>query len=496
MGRGVYKKNAVFPLFFGVQIAVIAAILLLLTGCPLFNIEPSQKGTFESRTFMVQQVDGGNFYEIRALKLAEGARCLVYANTEEALSAGTAMAVANEYDSRIYPKITNAFGDYMAAGYDVDGNGKTILLLLDIKDGYTGSGGYVAGYFDATHLYHYKNSNMADMLFIDVNPQSPGTTGFYATIAHELQHLINYALHGGSPQELWLDEGLSSAAEYLYSGQQWDRIQYFNADYKKTIAQGNNFFVWKGHWEKDEGDTLANYATVYLFFQWLRIQGGGNSIYRSISNSQYRDYQAVTQTAKGWIDGIEETDDSEIWNRLLSSWMIANLVNAKHGLYGYEGELGTQVRYYDVGKPGEVAVQLYPGEGVYSRIAGQGILGDSGNIRYTKIPAEGSQTNTALLTYNANTSPSGGGETGYAYISSLSPSPGGGTGETGTAANSRAVSPAGSGPPRSYPIGINDLWTRRPAEEGEPPVDPWAKPMADPLTDLPVTDLPVNPPSE
>jgi hypothetical protein len=484
MGRGVYKKRGVFPLFFGVRIAVTTTILLLLAGCPLFNVESSPEGPFESRTFMVQQVDGSNFYKINALKLAEGARCLVYANEKDAISAGTAAAVAKEYDSRIYPKITGAFGDYMAAGYDVDGNGKTILLLLDIEDGYKGSGGYVAGYFDPTHLYQYKNSNRADMLFIDVNPQSPGTTGFYTTIAHELQHLINYTLHGGNPQELWLDEGLSSAAEYLYSGHQQERIWYFNADYNRTIARGNNFFVWKGHWEEQDKETLANYATVYLFFQWLRIHGGGNSIYHSISNSPYRDYRAVTQTAKSRIDGIEEMDDPAIWSRLLSSWMTANMVNADQGLYGYKGELTTQVRYYDAGKPGKVVdVQLDPGEGIYSNGDEAALTkSNSGsNIKYQKIPPGETKTKTALLTYNANTNPNGGGETGYAYSSSQAPN--GGTGGTGIAANSRAVSPAGSGPPQSYPIGIHDLWARRPAEGGEP----WAEPAVEPM---------VNPPSE
>ncbi|GHT89903.1 hypothetical protein FACS1894137_19240 [Spirochaetia bacterium] len=204
-----------------------------------------------SKTFNAQSAVDGSWYTLSARKLAEGSYCIVYADETIGIRAAAAEAIVTEYETKIYTQITGAFG----AIEDVDGNGKLIILLLDILDGYSGSGGYVAGYFDPTHMFAtsvYPRSNKADMLYLDVSPQKPESPGFYATIAHELQHLISFSqtIKTGavrtSEQDIWINEGLSLAAEYIYGGAQQPRIDYFNNDPFDTIKKGNNFFVWDG----------------------------------------------------------------------------------------------------------------------------------------------------------------------------------------------------------------------------------------------------------
>ncbi|MDR0732415.1 MAG: hypothetical protein LBF63_12160 [Treponema sp.] len=456
-------------------------VVLCFTACA-FPVDPYagnrnyNKSNFESRTFNVQRVDTDAWYTLRALKLAEGTYCIVFVSDTElgSVSASLAKYIANDYDTNIYGAMTSVFGDYMGKGFDVDGNGKTILLLLDIQDGYSGSGGYVAGYFDSDHMYNISTkskSNQADMLFIDVNPQSPRSMGFYVTLAHELQHLINFAIHEGTPQETWLNEGLSSAAEYLYGGHQEARISYFNDDPEETIARGNNFFVWDGHWEKNEGDSLANYATVYLFFQWLRIHAGGSGIYSAIASSEYRNYQAVTQTVKSRISGITETEDAKIWQQILSSWMIANYRNDRlfTSLYGYKGELETSPK--KIASSSEL-VYLFPGEGVFSdKTSVQGPISPAGNINYAEIEKPGLSignsapvSGSVLLSYNANINPEGPHEQAYVY-------PAANQSLTQEALTGRAaLSPEGAALPQSYPIGAHDLrFHRPPAESGPSP---------------------------
>jgi hypothetical protein len=461
------KKRPLFsPVFFPAASIFLTAALGFLTGCPAFDFQDAGEA-LEIRSFYAQRADTADtsFYQISAFKLAEGNSCIVFADVNESISTAAAKAIADEYDNRIYPAVTGAFGDYMAAGYDVDGNGKTILLLLDIKDGYTGSGGYVAGYFDYTHMYSNEfYSNRADMIFIDVKPQIAGSLGFYVNTAHELQHLINYALHGGEPQELWLNEGLSSAAEYVYGGHRQDRISYFNNDEMQTIGYGNNFFVWDGYWEQETGDVLANYATAYLFFQWLRIHGGGNSIYRTISDSQYRDYRAVTQAAKSHISAIAETGNPEIWDRLLSSWMIANLVGASTGLYGYKEEIDARMKYYVKNKAME-SFPFSPGEGIFSDLQDKSFddrIDSGAHIKYLGISAQGiidttlPYTGEILLTYNANPNPDDADETGYVLsYSGVEDSP---------PAAARSAGPSSGALPSSYPVGVHDLRIRRSAK--------------------------------
>ncbi|WP_202966365.1 hypothetical protein, partial [Treponema endosymbiont of Eucomonympha sp.] len=134
---------------------------------------------------------------------------------------------------------------------------------------------FVRGQFDATHMTAkaYDNrSNEADMIFIDTKPGFDEMNEVYLTIAREIEHLISYTKHRGS-QETWLNESLAMAAEFVAEGQQQKWINYFNKDESSSIRKGNNFFCWEGTYETlySYQDRRANYATGYLFMQWLRI---------------------------------------------------------------------------------------------------------------------------------------------------------------------------------------------------------------------------------
>jgi len=257
----------------------------------------------------------------------------VYVEDVASVSAATAQAIADEFDSNIYHLIRDTF----AHETDVDNNGTIILLLLDIRDGFEGSGGYIAGYYDGTHIRSMANSNGAEMLFLDIYPAEAGSEGFYNTIAHEMQHLVNDAHYTRAYvyQDLWINEGLSSAAVYLYAGEQvQSRIDQYRFAVDPTIRYGNNFFVWNGAWEAS-GYQIANYATVYLFFQWLRIHASdGTGIYSDILNSSHGDYRSVTTVAAGSID-----PSFSDWETLFSNWLHANLMHRPTGFKGYKNEI-------------------------------------------------------------------------------------------------------------------------------------------------------------
>jgi hypothetical protein len=416
-----------------------------------------------TRTFKAQRADNNAWYTIDAELLASGSHCIVYGDKSllgSRFTIANAQAIVSEYETYIYTPITGAFGNIE----DIDENGKVILLLLDIKDGYAGTGGYVAGYFDPTHMFAtgtYSNSNEADMLFLDVYPQPVASAGFYATIAHELQHLINFSntyVIDGTEQELWINEGLSSGAEYIYGGHQQDKIAYFNVDPIGTIAYGNNFFVWDGYWEQDPDieDTLANYATAYLFFQWLRIHASNDTgIYKEIIDSSYRDYRAVTEAAASRIGSFTG------WGDLLSTWMIANAACEPAGFYGYQGEIVTEVGFFDRDL---FNWPFSPGEGIISYLGNNGgslsnTAGSGSHIKYVGLSffpspvvpdATLPYTGAYLLTYNANTNPEGLDE--YGILANYRGS-----------ANAAAMSVRGNvrlpenSLPSSYPLGFADI---------------------------------------
>jgi hypothetical protein len=433
-----------------------------------------------TRTFHAQSAtDDESWYEVEAEELYVGTHCVVYGDILERISPAAAKRVAARYDGWIHDPITNTFGNI----YFMSNNGNRVfLLLLDIKDGYAGSGGYVAGYFDSTHMYttskFLPNSNEAAMLFLDVNPGVIEKATFYSTIAHELQHLINFsvnvAVNDRDPKDLWIDEGLSSAAEYVYGGGQQDRVDYFNADPMETIAYGNNFFVWNGIWEKVSGDVLADYATVYLFFQWLRIHaqntstGGpqGTGIYKGMVSSPSSDYRAVTGQAGAVIDS--RFND---WETLLETWMLANAYGSiapssgNNRFYGYRGEIETEVHgFQNTGH--EYWEYFSPGEGIFSEMAGDfsGGAGTGSHIRYRGLDVErigidktAPYSGGALLTFNANPDIDGDVEGGYlAALRGNRRLSIGGSGNRAAGNGAAGNGAAGQGLPETYPIGFRD----------------------------------------
>jgi hypothetical protein len=346
-------------------------------------------------------------YRCSASLLAAGKHCLVYGEDGLKIPVSFAETVADKFDGYVYPVITGAFG----SPSDLDRNGRVILLLLNIRENVSDS--YTTGYFDPNDLLKDPYSNRGEILYI--NYKASGEGNVYSTMAHELQHLINYSLHLPNEMDTWIDEGLASAAEYLYEGKQDDqkggRIWWFNKDPKKTIQKGNNFFIWDGSWENSkEPDDLGNYATVYLFFQWLRIHANnGSEIYRDIINSKFTDYRAVTDAAKKRIPGFSGIrNDEEVWAKLLGDWYAANRLRATDGIYGYKNEITLDFTWSY--PESNTAVFLYPGEGVYSGITGAFTppQGGGSHIRYLglgngSVNSSSSYRETYLLTYNYTT---------------------------------------------------------------------------------------------
>ncbi len=368
---------------------------IALSGCDLFLLgSPGGGGaaSIEARNFYAYNWVTKADYTVHATPLAVSTYCAVYADDDETVTASTAQAIADEFDQAIYPLMKTDYGSWN----DVDGNGRVIILLIDILDGYSGSGGYYAGYFNPTDMYSdtvYSDSNEADMLTMDINPGVPGSTSFYSTISHEMQHLINYSvnkINKGINADTWLNEGLSTSAEYMYAGTDVNgRVSYYNNYGSLSISSGNNFY----YWDSDaETDLLANYSTAYMFFQWLRIHAtNGAGIYKKILYAGKGDYRDVTSVAELWIDSQFSS-----WPTLMTAWYAANLCNDSTGYYGYEGALGTLTKQL---YSGSTSVSLHSGEGVLMSISSAFTPGSTGSdIAYAGITENSGATASVLDT--------------------------------------------------------------------------------------------------
>ena len=413
-----------------------------------------------TRQFYAQSFKDGSFYTLTAKLLVNGTYCKVYADTASSVTKQTAESVNNQYENNVYTKMINTFGtnnngfnfsNELIAINEAEG-GKLIILLLDIRDNYQAgvNASAVGGYFLWTDLFPSEpNSNGRAMIYIDTSPGIPGGAESNKTLAHEMQHLMNEITSQGmrvngesyNVMDLWIDEGLSCAAEWVYSNShpqnRWG--WYHNngsGNTKGLIDKGNNFYVWGNRTDESLYAEQDDYATTYLFFQWLRIQSSNDvGIYKDIIGSTNADYRAVTSAAASRINNTDYNNNN--WGKLLGDWLAANYINSTattgaNSRYGYKND--ATLKGLNSHLLTTATASLYPGEGVFSKIdtayvtANPSKPEDKTYIKYSILTTAPGTTMAvgALLTYNVNTvnvvdgyfpSPEDGTVTGVASIS-------------------------------------------------------------------------------
>jgi len=338
----------------------------------------------DTRQFWVFNFVTQRDYQITATLQAIGDRALVWAENTTTINASRAQQIAAEFDSVMYSLVVENF--YSPS--DVNGDGKIAILCFDIVDGFTGSGGYYAGYFWSKDLYPRNDinpySNEMEIFYIDTYPLmeyprgSPvDVTRSYSTIVHEFQHMVNHNrnvfVESGSSMKVWLNEGLSMAAEHIYEGVQTGRISFFNSS--TAIRDGKSLIRWE--------QTLADYSLNYLFLQYIRTQMEiGNSIFKEILLDTANDYRAVENVVKKYISPSKSFGD------FMTDFRIALLLKKPTGAYGFMGESCfnsvSPLLYTGTGK------NLYGGGALYKSIVGAfEDPGDTGaSIQYAGITFE------------------------------------------------------------------------------------------------------------
>lgn len=395
----------------------VSGLVLVLPSCG--SKTTGNTGGYGGRgTFNATDMTDYSNYEVTANLVYDGSHCKVYIDQDDNyMTDSTAAALGAEFDSNIYNKIVSSFGEPS----DVDGNGKIIILILNIRDSYATSGTYVAGYFDPVNEYDpsadilTQYSNDADMIYMDSYPGGSNLSKFKETMAHEFQHLINFTqkvfVQGSSTGfDTWVNEGMSSAAEQIYEGSQiqW-KINYYNSDTHGDIAKGQRFIAWDNDKSGAYDSVLGNYSTVYLFFQWLRIQASnGNGIFKVIMNDSNVNGTAVFNAAKTYMTGF---DDSSFGN-LMRDWFITNIISdsSATGYYSYKGEIAQLTNHAYSGS----STSLLPGECIYRNISDGAVFSNSSPVYGAGVSSSDVVSYTSpysagtLVVYNSGMNESGG----------------------------------------------------------------------------------------
>jgi len=267
----------------------------------------------DQETFWAYSWVTSGFYQIVATLRKIGTHCYLYVEEGQSISWTVLNTLTNEFDTVIYPTNTGIFGSEP----DVDGDPRITILLLDIEDGYDGTGGFIAGYFHSVNEFDTTNSNLREMFYLDVDPGQPGSTQSFGTLAHEFQHMIHF--NQDINESTWINEGCSTLAEFLCGYGHDSNIEEF------LDAPDNGLIHW--------GDDLADYGQVYLFLYYLWEKYGGNSFVTHLTENQQNGITGVDSSlaANGYSD-----DFGAVFPR----WTVANYLDntlIEGGTYGYAG---------------------------------------------------------------------------------------------------------------------------------------------------------------
>jgi hypothetical protein len=151
------------------------------------------------------------------------------------------------------------------------GDGKTSVLITDIKDGWEPGQGFVAGFFFSYDQGTGEFSNRGDIIYVDSYPgiynpstESRNPSRPLSTLAHEFQHLVFHNYRGTTTEETWLNEGLSEYSEAVCGFALRSPGLYF----ANTNRAMNS---WS---ESTSPDVLADYSRVALWTQYIAEQMG------------------------------------------------------------------------------------------------------------------------------------------------------------------------------------------------------------------------------
>jgi hypothetical protein len=311
-----------------------------------------------------------------------GNYCEVWTNNTSLINKIEAEKIATEFDQKIYKLVSEFF--YIPS--DIDSNGKVAILCYDIKDNYKETGMYAAGYFNEADLTGWYYANDMEIFYIDTYPgmydkdDKFDVTLCYETLVHEFQHMVNfnkiYFVDGNKESEtqpLWLNEGLSQAAEQIYKGSVLDyRINTYSQDRYAMIRDGYSMLNWD--------DNLEDYSLSYLFLQYIKVQSKqGDVIFKEIFEDKNHNYKSIEKVAQKYIK-------SDItFGELMTIFRAALLKMDSTGLYGFQGAEGfeninTPIYYGGVKNLYGGGAVVIPAADILSKPMNHGE-----NIKYIKI---------------------------------------------------------------------------------------------------------------
>src|SRR3989441_1341648 len=291
------------------------------------------------RTFTVcAKLDCSSFKAVTARARTVGAHIAIYVDTlapAAGLDSADLDTLKQEFDSRLYPLDTAAFGSVS----DIDSNTVVIVLMTGVVNQLVtrsrcASAGYVAGFFFSADLDPAFASRFNHgEIFYSIVADSTGTLSCAhpatevkqhtpSTFTHEFQHMINLVQHelvrNAQPEVGWLDEGLSKYAEEL-AGRSYlpgDRAG-FTRYALDPVYDAYQYLSATGSYPleiPEDNGTIGEIGASWLFTRYIVDQFGDSLPHRLVNSGSSGRANVAAQTGQPF-------------DTTLAHWALANWVS-------------------------------------------------------------------------------------------------------------------------------------------------------------------------
>ncbi len=222
-------------------------------------------------------------------------------------------AAAQRIEAEILPTDRAFFGTEWQPGVDGD-NRVNILHLKDL--GNVGVAYFWSG--DELPVAVNPYSNQREMLYVSLKDTKLGSDNYFHSIAHELQHLIQW--HVDKNEDSWLNEGLAELAAHV-NGFTINRI----TDYTKNT---DNQLTALSH---DPNEVAADYANSFYFSAYL-LDRFGEDVTRALVQHEESGPQGITAV-------LTTLNTSLTFDDVFADWTAASYLHSQglgDGVYGYQ----------------------------------------------------------------------------------------------------------------------------------------------------------------
>jgi hypothetical protein len=222
-----------------------------------------------------------------------------YLQDDRSVSEDDLADAGREFEKDVYPTVARYFGSEWSPGVDSDPH--ITLLHADLP----GVGGLFADADEYPQAVS-PTSNEREMVYLG---SDPGSRGYNALVAHELQHLVHW--NADHTEEVWVNEGLSELATEIVGG-----------GTGHTGAALANPDTQLNAWEPLSGNSTPHYGMSHLFFRYLLDRFGG--------------WENAAQLLKEPADGVAGIDAylapfGTTFQDVFADWVIANYLDDSDG---------------------------------------------------------------------------------------------------------------------------------------------------------------------